>query len=136
MPHHKMTLSYKPKIPLIDAGTCTQTIRAGRKVRAGDTVELIHYSGIPYQSPPSWEKTITISSVLPILACSNGIKHNVRHDWNAPFMHNLARRDGITPGTGQELKKVLDSYYRLTKIPREFQIIRWDDPAQVHDYKL
>ena len=135
MANHKLTMAYSPKIPAIDAGTCTQTIREGRKVKPGDTIEFIHYSGIPHQTAPDWNKTIKVSSVLPILIYSHGIRHKINYDWNHAFIHNLARKDGMNPGTGQELKKILNSYCRLTKIPREYQIIRWNDPPQVHDYK-
>ena len=127
-----LPLTYKPKIESVKRGDCRQTIRMGRKFKEGDLVRFYIWKGKPYRSK---RETITeyflLREVWEIDILPTGIStydftgypHKfytwVELDW-------LARRDYITPPTGEALRDVLIE--KNGKTPDEgieAQIIRW-----------
>jgi len=124
-------LTYEPKIPAVITGTCTQTIREGRKYAAGDLIRFYIWLGRPYHSK---RKTITkymhISEVLDIEIFESGFSWKSslggKDCANWKDADKLAARDGIIPPTGEALRDVFIS--KNGKIPvdgMEAQIVRW-----------
>jgi hypothetical protein len=45
MRKHYKSITYAPKVDPVNNGTCTQTIRVGRKVAVGDVIEFHNWAG-------------------------------------------------------------------------------------------
>lgn len=124
-------MTYPPKIPKVRDGTCTQTIRFGRKYHVGDEIRYFNWSGRPYRS-----KWILLTGYMPLIEvidvyignCTFGyVSSGCGYKWHSPIIDEIARLDGIEPPTGEALRDVLIS--KNGKIPaegREAQIIRWE----------
>lgn len=139
-------LTYEPKIEPVRNGTCTQTIRPGRKYAVGDLIRFYVREGRPYRSK---RKTITeyarIEATFPITIfplgitfrdhsfdkyfypqCDHRFDDNKALAWNTFGLTKLAESDGIIPPTGNALRGVLIK--KNGPIPDEgmdAQIIRW-----------
>jgi len=126
-------LTYEPKISAVIAGTCTQTIRTGRKFNEGDLIRFYTWQGRPYRS---FRTTITgymkISKAIQCKIYIFGIW--ISSEYKLPTaglciwgdLNWLAARDGIVPPTGEALRDVLIA--KNGKIPYEgidAQIVRW-----------
>jgi len=126
-------LTYEPKIPAVVAGTCTQTIRTGRKFNEGDLIRFYTWQGRPY-----WSKRTTITEYKEIWAAEdiviipsgflfyNNGKFMFEHYWDSWEMNDIAKRDCIAPPTGEALRDVLIA--KNGKIPAggtDAQIVRW-----------
>lgn len=129
-----LPLTYEPKIEPVKNGTCTQTIRTGRKFKVGDLVRFYVWKGKPYRS-----KRKTITEYMPLVEvigvyignCTFGyVSAGCGYYWDSPFIDEIARKDGIVPATGKALRDILIS--KNGKIPAggiEAQIIRWKHVA-------
>ena len=129
-----LPLTYAPKIEAVKAGTCTQTIRTGRKFKEGDLIRFYTWSGKPYRSK---RETITeymsLVNVFEIDIQEEGIVSynfdlypDAIYEWGTSDASRLAELNGIVPPTGEALRDVLIS--KNGKIPPEgieAQIIRW-----------
>lgn len=130
-------LTYEPKIEPVRRGECTQTIRMGRKFKAGDLVRFYRWTGKPYRS-----KQETITGYMEIVFTNNiviyqegftnqsignpGIQAPWIFKWEGEICEDVAKEDGIIPPTGEALRDVLVS--KNGPIPAEgleAQIIRW-----------
>lgn len=128
-------LTYPPKIEPVKAGTCTQTIRTGRKYAVGDLIRFYVWGGRPYHS-----KRETITEYMSLVDVKNCIIRSHCIDdlhfqgefgmWFWDELDTLAELDGIVPPTGEALRDVL--VQKNGRIPAEgieAQVIRWD-PGQ------
>ena len=126
-----LPLTYQPKIGPVIRGEITQTIRTGRKFSIGDLVRFYIWTFRPYRSP-----RITITNYAEIVYCNDitinhgGINSDIRQalgygflPWNR--LNDLAKRDGIVPPTGEELKRVLAEKNKIPAKGIDAQIIRW-----------
>lgn len=126
-------MTYKPKIPAVRSGECTQTIRpkSKRNIDTGDIILFHGWAGRPYRSKWSWRLTVKISELIDIWVSSGGISLDEKGEffvpWNRRYCDKLAERDYIVPPTGKALGELLASMYRLgeNNNPEPFQIIRW-----------
>lgn len=133
MRKHILPLTYAPKIPAVLDGTCTQTIRAGRRVQACDLVMFHGWEGKPYHSKlsfrtPYWKVEMAWPIVIHITGLSS-TPTSIIHEWNCRGCTDLAERDGIVPSNGQELGRVLHSMHTIPDTGLPAQIIRWDPKA-------
>ena len=139
MKKHILPLTYAPKIQAVIDGTCTQTIRAGRKFRACDLVMFHGWSGVPYHSPWSFRTPYwVVNWVWDIEIWPKGIQWDSSlggKDWafwkNDALTQIIAEKDGIIPPTGEELGRVLLSMHKIPDAGLPAQIIRWDPTAVV-----
>ena len=75
MTKYNIPLTYKPKIPKVLSGECTQTIRAGRKFKTGDLISFHGWEGKPYRSKWSFRTPYyTVVNLVPIIIKKEGIK--------------------------------------------------------------
>lgn len=137
MASHNMGFTYRPKIPAVMDGRCTQTIRAMRKrpIREGDFLNLFTWSGKPYRSKWAWRKKVEVKAVYDIEVRKEGIRwfgwRNGKTDktdwlflfWESENMDRLAKADFIDPPTGEGLRDVLRGLHG--ELNGEYQIIRW-----------
>ena len=127
MAKHVKAITYQPKIEPVLDGRCTQTIRTGRNVSAGDEILFHGWSGKPYRSKWDWRKRVEVKVIIPLLISSYGFR---RPDsswirWGCNTANELAALDFIDPPTGEALRDVLFSLNCAPKEPAEYQIIRW-----------
>jgi hypothetical protein len=134
-----LPLTYQPKVqPVID-GFCCQTIRlinpglvfpTLHKKKVGDLIRFYIWEGKPYHSK---RKTITeyspLTTVQDIRISSTGID-NLKFQgeyglWEWKDLDLLADLDGIIPGTGEELFKVLSNKNKITEEWKDAQLLRW-----------
>lgn len=149
MRKHILPLTYQPKIPAVLDGTCTQTIRAGRKFQVGDLVMFHGWEGKPYRSKwsfrtPYWKTTY----VKDIRVLHTGIIALLWKDEDPWFgwrksqigkaslftwdtLDGLAELDRIRPRTGEALRDVLFSMHKIPDDGLLAQITRWDPTAEV-----
>lgn len=126
-----MGITYKPKIEPIRSGCCTQTIRKGEKVHAGDSILFHGWFGRPYRSKWTWMYRVNVSHVHSINVYESGFEceNGVYYAWRSKKADELAALDIIDPPTGIELRKVLSNLNNEKKtdryIDRKYQIIRW-----------
>jgi hypothetical protein len=129
MTKYNIPLTYKPKIPMVLSGECTQTIRAGRKFQVGDLISFHGWEGRPYRSKWSFRTPyFEARSVYPIKIFQTGIMAEIDIDiqtWNLPLLDIISYEDGIDPPTGEELGRVLTSYHKIPEEGLPAQIIRW-----------
>jgi len=136
-PHTWMLpLSYKPKLEAVRTGNCTQTIRPDKDIRPGDYVYLFEWSGKPYRSPWAWKRRATVTEVMRFRLMRSGNVSNYYSGWMVVLdeygyeptpnpMNELALRDGISPPTGIELRKVLVEFYGEEAYKMTFVAITW-----------
>jgi hypothetical protein len=130
--HHSLPMTYKPKIPAVFGGTCTQTIRVGSKYEVGDTLTIFEWSGQPYRSKWGRRLKAKVFSVDDVLLSEFGIGfaygdtgHYGRASWRC--CDKIACLDGIDPPTGEELKRVLEAFHGpFPSEGVEAQIITWE----------
>jgi hypothetical protein len=73
---------------------------------------------------------VVVTTAIDIFVSDCGIRYHVPgtisyylgFPWH--LTDDIARMDGISPPTGEELGKLLNSMYDLSE-PKDFQIIRW-----------
>ncbi|HPM61110.1 MAG TPA: hypothetical protein PK955_01380 [Methanoregulaceae archaeon] len=138
---HVLPLTYKPKIPAVLEGRCTQTIRAGRRFKVGNLVMFHGWEGQPYRSKWSFRTPYwPIHTVWNITVWKNGILFPEMlegYDYSPEMFRPwdcldwLAVLDGIVPETGEELGRVLLEMNELVPTENnllgelEMQVIRW-----------
>jgi len=123
MSHHLMRMSYEPKNEAVFSGKCRQTIRKGRDYAVGDTLEIYESDG---NTPNLATRSVKakVVEVMPIAITSHGIGTLM---WTSRLMDHIAKKDGIDPPTGIELKRVLESFYgAFPPEGVEAQIVRWE----------
>jgi len=129
-----LPLTYAPKIPKVLDGTCTQTIRIGRKFSIGDLVSFHGWEGKPYRSKwsfrtPYWELIwvgdITAYPTEFVYFPPGPSYWGQKYLWNSLMGDRIAYRDGIEPTMGDELGRLLNSMHKIDKFGKEMQIIRW-----------
>lgn len=121
-----MAITYPPKIESVKDGRCTQTIRKGRKVSAGDEILFHGWSGRPYRSKWDWRKRVKVYEVIDIEISSEGMFiEDILHAWTSWYPIRLAEYDFIDPPTGKELRNVLFGLNAVPTESEEYQIIRW-----------
>jgi hypothetical protein len=123
-------LNYEPKIPTVIAGTCTQTIRTGRKFKEDDLIRFYTWQGTPYRS-----KRTTITEYMQIVIVKNcRISERGIDDlcfrgetglWDWYELDRLAELDGIVPPTGETLRDILIAKNKIGYDFIDAQIIRW-----------
>jgi hypothetical protein len=133
MTDYNLPLTYPPKIEAVKKKQCGQTIRKGRRYKAGDRVSFHGWEGKPYRSKWSFRTPyFTLKEVINIIVEQDGIRlySNINpravrplYEWTHMYCNALARLDYIDPPTGTELKNVLLGMHKTT--PFEAQIIRW-----------
>lgn len=141
--HYNRAFTYEPKIEGVLNGTITQTIRAKGKspvTQIGDTILFHGWKGKPYNSGWSWRLKVKPRQVIRVFMYEKGfyfinddtlMPEEVRHDHpNERFYYwkqldYLAKLDGISPPTGEEMGKLLISMVKKKEYPKTFQIIRW-----------
>ena len=118
-------LTYAQKIPGVLNGSIWQTIRAGRKYRAGDLVSFHGWEGKPYRSKWSFRTPYaSLKEVIPISIRPDGIEAPREfRPWS--LLDGIARLDGIEPPTGAELYRVLQGMHPIPEDGVEAQILRW-----------
>lgn len=127
---HIRSFTYIPKIHHVLSGECTQTIRPGWKIKASDSILFHGWEEKPYRSQWSWRLKVDVRSVENIRVNRDGIElsnewGSILYEWNSKYVDRLANLDFIHPPTGLELKKVLNSYSKLTEEFNKYQIIWW-----------
>lgn len=127
-----LPLTYPPKIPGVCDGTIGQTLRPGMKYIVGDRISFHGWEGKPYRSKWSFRTPyFTLTEVIPTYLFLDGIAlpnldFTRLFEWSHPEIDKIARLDGIDPPTGEALRDLLNTMYKLSAeggIP--FQIIRW-----------
>ena len=122
MAFHSVPLSYQPKLDAVFDGRCRQTIRMGRRYRPGDEVLFFEWTGRPYRSKWGRRRRVTLTSALPITLRDDSYVLHVTDrarsalpalpvSWSWPEADGLASRDWIDPPTGEELRRVLESFH-------------------------
>ena len=129
-----LPLTYAPKIQGVINGTIRQTIRPGRKFATDDLVAFHGWEGKPYRSKWSFRTPYyKLLCVFPAVIYPNGMEIDF-FGWGCddifPWdcLDNVARADGIDPPTGEGLRDVFSSMYRIPDTGKEAQIIRWGVP--------
>jgi hypothetical protein len=133
MRKHNLPLTYKPKIPAVLEGRCTQTIRAGRKIRVRDLVSFHGWEGRPYSKWSFRMPYKEIHTVWNVKLFAGGIGFpEIQGIDYSPYMFRnwdlldwLAKLDFIDPPTGEELGNVLLSMHKIPLGGLPAQIIRW-----------
>ena len=127
-----LPLTYDPKIQPVRDGTCTQTIRTGRKFAEGDLVSFHGWSGRPYHSSWSFRtpyKPLWMVQDIHITPTGFLFYHNGKFfkeiNWCSWEMRELAKLDYINPPTGEDLRDVLMSKNKIPAYGIDAQIIRW-----------
>jgi hypothetical protein len=144
MATHIKALTYKEKIPGVLSGEIQQTIRTylrtspDKVVKMGDTILFHGWEGKPYRSRWSWRLKVKVDRVhygtaYPdrIYIIENPNSKNVLNSfiWDSPEADLLAKRDGICPPTGLQLKNTLERLNgEITIVGVGIQIIRWEWP--------
>lgn len=107
-------MSYGPKLDAVFGGTCTQTIRRGRKYAAGQRRWIFEWSGPPYRSKWGRRMLVEIERVGLIEAGEEAMcfkwadgENMFCCNWAAPQADELAAADFIDPPTGVALRDVL-----------------------------
>jgi len=127
MGKHVKSLTYPPKIEAVQDGSCTQTIRKGRKVSVGDEILFHGWTGRPYRSKWSWRKRVVVYEVIDIEISQEGMMiEGVLHAWTSWYPSRLAEYDFIDPPTGEALRDVLFGLNSAHDGPDEYQIMRWE----------
>jgi hypothetical protein len=134
--HHSLPMTYEPKIPAVFDGTCTQTIRVGRKYAEGDSLLIFEWSGTPYKSKWGRRMRARVTEVRPVILTPGGIDDSANTGpehrpciirWNSIIAKWIALHDGIDPPTGEELKRVLEAFHGpFPPEGIEAQIVRWE----------
>jgi len=132
---HCVPMTYGPKVDAVFDGGCRQTIRMGRRYAVGDTVTFFEWTGKPYRSPWGRRVVVKLTFIADIKLRPDGMAWNVdgrpgkravwqTEPWESAFCDRVAKRDGIDPPTGAELKRVLESFHGpLTG--QAAQVLRW-----------
>ena len=127
---HILALTYEPKIPDVQSGKCTQTIRpcSQRPRNKNDRIMFHGWEGKPYNSKwsfrtPYWE----IMEVIPIHISWNQVIINPWLDSERMMtneeMQDIAQRDGF-----KNYGELYNEFVRMYKSRLEqmiFEIIRW-----------
>ena len=129
---HWIPLTYQPKIPGVLSGKIRQTIRTGQKYRVGDEVAFHGWEGKPYRSRWSFRtRYFPVKQAKPVVITPDGICLDILSDypssklWVWEKLGWLAKADGIVPGTGDELYRVLSSYHKIPGSGIHGQTLRW-----------
>ena len=138
MTTHIMSFTYAPKIEGVRNGPIRQTIRKWRKnrtIRPGDYILFHGWKGRPYRSKWSWRKKVRVMEVWPYWFDEGRVvpqDAKIEEDgylpvwrWNDPRVDELAKRDGIEPPYGEDLREALKS---LNGKDWEgyYDVIRWE----------
>lgn len=126
---HILPLTYAPKIPKVLSGECTQTIRAGRRIKNFDLISFHGWEGKPYHSNWSFRTSyFEVNVAEPIKIFAGGIWwewNGAFWDWQSNVMDDLAWYDSIVPSTGEELGNILLAMHDIPDAGLPAQIIRW-----------
>ena len=120
---HVKAFTYEPKIEGVRNGTINQTIRkVGKKpIFEGDIITFHGWEGKPYNSGWSWRIKTLVTFLFEMTYYERYFKLSneefifgpfqvlVDVDWESSIAYRIARKDGIDPPTGPELKRVLKS---------------------------
>ena len=126
---HILPLTYKPKIPDVRSGKCTQTIRPVSDVKhkqVGDWIMFHGWSGKPYRSPwsfrtPYWK----IIYVSPIYFEDDSIFSVLpERELSLEDCENIAVQDGFVNSI--HLLEQFESMYGDKMFDITFEIIRWN----------
>lgn len=135
---HILSLTYKPKIEAVMAGTCRQTIRRYNPARPkmpGDKLILHTWQGKPYRSPWGFRLETAIKDVVRLRL--EDYFQDGTLQWVGeldPGMENFvpiypeafAELDGIVPATREGLESTLKALNGLDTIEGvEWEVIRW-----------
>ena len=127
---HILPLTYKPKIPDVRSGKCTQTIRPVSNVKPkqiGDWVMFHGWSGKPYCSKWNWRTPYwKIMYTLPIYFEEEDILFNdiTDREFTLEQCDEIAVLDGFEDFSHM-LEEFLDMYGKKT-YDITFKIIRWN----------
>jgi hypothetical protein len=132
---HILSLTYKPKIEAVKAGTIRQTIRLKRsdvEKRPGDKLLLHTWAGKPYRTPWDWRLETTITERIALLY-QFGLWHYNENGHGQGYetarygyMDEIAKLDGIDPPTIYGLTDTLARLNGLTSLENTFwEVIRW-----------
>ncbi|OPX65619.1 MAG: hypothetical protein A4E30_00290 [Methanomassiliicoccales archaeon PtaB.Bin215] len=140
---HILSLTYKPKIEAVKAGTIRQTIRLKRsdvEKRPGDRLLLHTWAGLPYRSKWDWRLNVRIKEIILlwhdgsetwwVYDDSDFLKGRAiqpaYHPTYDDFLAELAKRDGIVPPTRQGLESTLKALNNLDSLKyTHWGVIRW-----------
>ena len=140
---HIMSLTYRPKIEAVKAGTCRQTIRLKRssvEKLPGDKLLMHTWAGLPYRSKWDWRLDARIKE--RILIWHDGSEtwwvYDDRdflkgrpiqpgyHTTDDDFLAELAKRDGIVPPTREGLESALKALNHLDSLKHTtWEVVRW-----------
>lgn len=145
MATHILAITYQPKIAGVRDGTIRQTIRPYNPQnprQVADKLILHGWAGKPYRSPWNWRQQEQVWQAIDMVALRDVVGFWQNPITGIPFSNQsvlinycswfdfavdeIAKLDGISPPTGEELKHVLESYHgKFTDKPIQFQVIRW-----------
>jgi hypothetical protein len=132
-----MSLTYAPKIAVVQTGDIRQTVRIRRSLvvkRTGDWLLIHTWSGKPYRTPWGWRMKVMLTDVLHLRYFGNTWRLVIENDeqvlgerWvNDEQMAELAAKDGIVPATRYGLESTLKTLNGLAKLENtEWQVFRW-----------
>ncbi|MDY6969786.1 MAG: hypothetical protein SVR08_14160 [Spirochaetota bacterium] len=130
---HIISMTYKPKIEKVFSGVCCQTIRTLRKksFEVGDQATIFEWSGRPYYSEWGRRLEVKIIDAEDLIIYEDCVFRNYSYEPNTFYrylwseMSVLAHADGISPPTGEELKRVLTGGRKIPDEGIKMKIIRW-----------
>ena len=130
--------TYKPKIPAVQAGTCRQTVRMGRRFELDQILHLFTWEGKARHSKWGWRKDEKCVQLYDVLIYVGGIscktliddvksicefKIGYFYPWD--MLDWIAERDGIEPPTGKAMGELFRKMHKLPNDGAEAQILRW-----------
>ena len=123
-----LPLTYQPKIPGVQDGSITQSIRIDTRLDVGDLIAFHGWEGRPYHSPWSFRTDyFRIRLAKPIHIHDDrvylpGSKRTILI--GDPLLDRLAEKDGIEPATGEELLRVLHAMHGSEILYGK--VLRWE----------
>jgi len=109
--------------PLVKSGIKRQTIRCAARCKAGDTLSLRCWTGLPYRSKQELLRDATCSDVVPVIITRAGIRFNFPScgPSDADPSDSMAETDGFS-----DWNDMVTWFEKEHGLPFHGDLIRWD----------